>query len=92
MGRLADAVVQKGRKRSTVPIDDIECALTDRAVARLPPDLKRAVSTWHTHEGIAEELGISKITLQHRLAQSDRRIEDWFKAHVERMYVTIGIR
>ncbi|MNU43045.1 hypothetical protein D3C71_318210 [compost metagenome] len=88
LARLADAVAQAGRRRSHVPIDNIECALTDSAVARLPNELKVAVATWHTSEGtldgIAEELGITKITLQRRLAQGDRRIEEWFKARKER--------
>lgn len=99
LGRLSDAAAKGRRKRSTVPFDDIECGLTDRAVARLPKELKSAVQTWHTeegtYEGVAELLGISKITLQRRLAQADRRIEEWFKArkaHAERMSVTIGIR
>ncbi|WP_286899913.1 hypothetical protein [Achromobacter sp. UBA2119] len=99
LGRLSDAAAKGGRKRSTVPFDDIECGLTDRAVAQLPKELKSAVSTWHTEEGtlegIAELLGVSKITLQRRLAHADRRIEEWFrarKAHAERVAVTIGIR
>ncbi|WP_140419929.1 MULTISPECIES: hypothetical protein [Achromobacter] len=88
LARLADAVAQGGRRRSHVPIDNIECALTDSAVARLPNELKTAISTWHTSEGtldgIAEELSITKITLQRRLAQADRRIEEWFKFRKER--------
>ncbi|MNX11310.1 hypothetical protein D3C86_410700 [compost metagenome] len=88
LARLADSVAQGGRRRSHVPIDNIECGLTDSAVTRLPNELKAAVLTWHTSEGtlegIAEELGITKITLQRRLAQADRRIEEWFKARKER--------
>ncbi|WP_313369181.1 hypothetical protein [Achromobacter animicus] len=84
LARLADAVAQGGRKRSHVPIDNIECGITDDAVARLPQELKAAVLTWHTSEGtlegIAEELGITKITLQRRLAQADLRIDEWFRA------------
>ena len=84
LARLADAVAQGGRKRSHVPIDNIECGITDDAVARLPKELKAAVLTWHTSEGtlegIAEELGITKITLQRRLAQADLRIDEWFRA------------
>ncbi|WP_033459164.1 hypothetical protein [Bordetella bronchiseptica] len=88
LARLADAVAQTGRKRSHIPFDDIECGLTDCAVARLPKELKVTVRTWHTSEGtlegIAGELGITKITLQRRLAQADRRIDEWFKARKER--------
>lgn len=88
LARLADAVAQAGRKRSHIPIDDIECGLTDSAVSHLPKELKVTVHTWHTSEGtlegIAGELGITKITLQRRLAQADRRIDEWFKARKER--------
>lgn len=83
LGRLADAVAQGGRKRPHIPFDDIECGVTDRAVAQLPKELKQAVQVWHTAEGtlgaIAEELGVAKITLQRRLAQADIRIEEWFR-------------
>lgn len=83
LGRLADAVAQGGRKRSHIPFDDIECSVTDRAVAQLPKELRQAVQVWHTAEGtldaIAEELGVAKITLQRRLAQADLRIGEWFR-------------
>ncbi len=99
LGRLADAAAQGGRKRSHIPFDDIECGVTDRAVAQLPKELKQAVKVWHTAEGtldaIAEELGVSKITLQRRLAQADLRIEEWFrlrKACADRWGETTGIR
>ncbi|MFY3130679.1 hypothetical protein ACOTF1_06590 [Achromobacter ruhlandii] len=82
LGQLADAV-GGGAKRSYVPINGLECELTDRAVASLPRELKDTVLFWHTSEGtmegIAEEMGISKMTLQRRLAHSDRRIDEWFR-------------
>lgn len=82
LGQLSEAV-GGGAKRSYVPVDSLECELTDRAVASLPRELKDTVLVWHTSEGtmegIAEEMGISKITLQRRLAHSDRRIDDWFR-------------
>ncbi len=88
LGRLADAVAQGGRKQSHIPFDDIECGVTDRAVAQLPKELRQAVQAWHTAEGtlcaLAEELGVAKITLQRRLAQADLRIEEWFRLRKER--------
>ncbi|APX75092.1 hypothetical protein DXK93_01585 [Achromobacter sp. K91] len=81
LAQLADAV-GGGAKRSYVPVDSLECEITDRAVAGLPKELKDAVLVWHTSEGtmegIAQEIGISKITLQRRLAHADKRIDEWF--------------
>lgn len=86
LARLADAV-GGGAKGSYVPVDSLECELTDRAVNVLPKEVKDTVLVWHTSEGtmegIAQEIGISKITLQRRLAHADRRIDEWFSRRRE---------
>lgn len=67
---------------STVPVDEIECSLTDRAVQALPPVLQEAVRAWHgaregTLDTIAGQLGIVRGTLHRRLCQADVRIYTW---------------
>ncbi|WP_313064642.1 hypothetical protein [Achromobacter animicus] len=86
LAQLADAAGGSA-KRSYVPVDSLECEITDRAVAGLPKELKDAVLVWHTSEGtmegIAQEIGITKITLQRRLAHADKRIDVWFSRRRE---------
>ncbi|EJO27773.1 hypothetical protein [Achromobacter marplatensis] len=98
LAQLAEAA-GGGAKRSYVPIDNLECEETDRAVSHLPKELRETVRTWHTSEGtmegIAAGIGVTKVTLQRRLAHADRRIEEWFRQrreNAQRRGVTIGIR
>ncbi|WP_417252757.1 hypothetical protein [Castellaniella sp.] len=67
---------------STVPVDSIECSLTDDAILALPQDLQQAVRAWHlartgTLEEVARRHGIVKTTLWRRLGQADHRISEW---------------
>lgn len=66
-----------------VPVDEIECSLTDEAIATLPDVLRQAVRAWHTCQGgtlesVAFDLGVVRGTLHRRLCQADKRLSDWF--------------
>lgn len=87
LGRLADAA--NGVKFSSrVPVNELECSLTDQAVSALPPEYKDAVKGWHTSDGtledVARHLGIVKRTLQRRLARADAMLAEWFNDRKER--------
>jgi len=69
---------------SFVPVDSIECSITDDAVLALPDELRRAVTGWHcashgTMDEVARRLGIVKTTLWRRLAHADMRIQQWLR-------------
>ncbi|MGE4370944.1 MAG: hypothetical protein AB7E12_14840 [Burkholderiaceae bacterium] len=69
---------------SLVPVDNIECAITDDAVNTLPPDLRQAVVAWHcashgTLDEVAGRLGVVRGTLHRRLCHADSRIQDWLR-------------
>lgn len=69
---------------SVVPVDNIECAITDDAVNALPCELRQAVVAWHcashgTLEEVAARLGVIKTTLWRRLAHADSRIQEWLR-------------
>jgi hypothetical protein len=71
-----------GGFNALIPMDEIECSLTDDAVQALPAELQQAVRAWHcaregTLETIAAQLFIVKTTLWRRLAQADQRIDTW---------------
>lgn len=57
-----------------VPLNDLECWATDRAVCALSADLKAAVVEFYTRTGTADttakRLGISKATLFRRIDQA----------------------
>ncbi|AZW31515.1 hypothetical protein CS343_15220 [Bordetella bronchiseptica] len=61
---------------------------TDRAVAALPPEVKRTVIAAYRWEGgqqaIADKLGITRATLHRRLCHADRRIAEWFETKRQR--------
>lgn len=72
-----------------VPVDEIECGLTDEAIAQLPEALRQAVRAWHTCQGgtletVAYDLGVVRGTLHRRLCQADLRLLDWFKDRRDR--------
>ena len=72
-----------------VPVDVIECSLTDDAVSCLPDALRQAVRAWHTCKGgtmdsVANDLGVVRGTLHRRLCQADIRIRDWLLDRYER--------
>lgn len=67
---------------STVPVDSIECSLTDDAILTLPQELQQAVRAWHlartgTLEEVARREGVVRGTLHRRLCQADARIAAW---------------
>jgi len=67
---------------SVVPVDSIECSITDDAVLALPDELRQAVTAWHcashgTMDEVAGRLGVVKTTLWRRLAHADTRIQQW---------------
>ncbi|MFC3336919.1 hypothetical protein [Paracandidimonas soli] len=71
--------------RSIVPVDSIECSITDDAVMALPDELRKAVKAWHcassgTLDEIARELGVVRGTLHRRLCHADIRIREWLRA------------
>jgi len=73
-----------GPMRAFIPVDHIECAITDAAIRALPKDLSDAVRAWHgtqsgTLESIAAELGIVRGTLHRRLCQADARAAEWLR-------------
>lgn len=61
----------------------------DRAIASLPPELKRAVIAAYTWDGnletISQKLSITRATLHRRLCHADLRIDEWF---VQRRHVS----
>lgn len=74
--------------RNTDPAVDASALDTDRAVAALPPDVKRTVIAAYRWEGgqqaIADKLGITRATLHRRLCHADRRIAEWFETRRQR--------
>lgn len=69
---------------AVVPVDSVECSLTDDAVLALPDDLREAVTAWHcassgTMDEVARRLGVVKTTLWRRLCHADMRIQEWFR-------------
>lgn len=85
---LAMLANQSGRYRSFVPLDEIECSITDDAVRALPIELRDAVTTWHTSEGTlestAEQLKICRMTLCRQLRHADERLSEWLATRAER--------
>ena len=74
---------------SFVPVDEIECGLTDEAIGSLPPDLRDAVRAWHTCKGgtlesVAKEMGVVKTTFWRRLVQADHRVAEWLMERSKR--------
>ncbi len=69
-----DADVKYERHGTLVPINDLECCETDKAVCALPADLRAAVVEYYTRIGTAEttakRLGYSKVTLFARIGQA----------------------
>ncbi len=67
---------QKYERHGTiVPLDDLECCDTDKAVCALPADLQAAVVEYYTRrattaDGIAKRLGCSKVTLFARIGRA----------------------
>ena len=89
-GRRVTAVAT-GPMRAFVPVDEIECSITDEAIRSLPADLAAAVRAWHgsqsgTLESVATELGIVRGTLHRRLCQADQRVAEWLVDHMRRRY------
>jgi len=74
--------------RNTDPLFDAAALDTDRAIAQLPPDLKRAVIAAYRWEGgmqdTARRLGCTRATLHTRLCHADRRVRDWLDAKQQR--------
>lgn len=75
--------------RAFVPVDSVECSVTDEAVRALPADLREAVRAWHcckegTLDMVARDLGIVRGTLHRRLCQADQRIAAWLRERVRR--------
>jgi len=71
----SDELEQKYERHGTVvPLDDLECCDTDKAVCALPPDLEAAVIEYYTRLGTAEStakrLGVSKVTLFARIGRA----------------------
>jgi hypothetical protein len=70
-----ETVRQQG---TLVPLNDIECCETDKAVCALPDDLRPAVIEYYTRIGTADStakrLGISKFTLFARIGRAHWRI------------------
>ncbi|ANN78919.1 hypothetical protein BAU07_18950 [Bordetella flabilis] len=70
--------------RNTDPAFNAEALETDRAVAQLPDDLKRAVIGAYVWEGgmqvVAEKLKCTRATLHRRLCCADRRVIEWIDA------------
>lgn len=69
---------------SMVPVDSIECSVTEDAVMMLPDDLRQAVIAWHcatsgTLDEVAARMGVVKTTLWRRLAHADHRIHAWLR-------------
>lgn len=68
--------------RNSDPAFDASALEIDRAIAQLPPELKRAVVAAYRWEGgmavVAQTLGITTRTLHNRLCNADRRVRDWF--------------
>lgn len=78
-----------GGYSATVPMDEIECSLTDVAIKALPAELRQAVHAWHgaregTLDSIAAGLGVVRGTLHRRLCQADQRIAAWLVEHRKR--------
>lgn len=75
--------VRAGMRRFD-PTEDASALDTDRAIASLPTELKRAVLFSYTHDGgidlAARRLGVTRATLHRRLCQADVRIAEWFDA------------
>lgn len=66
---------QKYEKHGTlVPLNDLECCYTDKAVCALPPDERAAVMEYYTRIGTAEStarrLGVSKVTVFARIGRA----------------------
>lgn len=83
------SVSGEGGFSAYVPVDEIECSLTDEAVSALPDVLRQAVRAWHTCQGgtletVAFDLGVVRGTLHRRLCQADIRIRDWLVDRFER--------
>ncbi len=70
-----DTVRQHG---TLVPLNDVECCLTDKAVCMLPLDLQRTVIEFYcrigTVETAARHLGICPRTLFHRIERAHSHI------------------
>lgn len=78
--------------RPWVPVDSIECSVTDDAVSRLPMELKLAVADWHMNDGTleaaAKRLKISRMTLCRRLRAADEAIAHWLELRRSRFPTT----
>jgi DNA-directed RNA polymerase specialized sigma24 family protein len=74
--------------RNTDPAFNAAALETDRAIAALPTDLRRAVIAAYTWDGgtrvIAGTLGVTRATLHRRLCNADRRVAEWFEARKRR--------
>ena len=66
-----ETVRQQG---TLVPVNDLDCCHTDKAVCALPRELQAAVIEYYTRtdtaEGTAKRLGVSKVTLFARIARA----------------------
>ena len=79
VGRSSD--VRPGL-HSMLQFGDMDVLLTDRAVAALPLEFRRAVEMVYCYDGgmdlAAQKLRVSRSTLHNRVCNSHVRIADWF--------------
>jgi transposase-like protein len=78
LGEAASTESKRGEV-SFVPLNDIECCETDKAICALPATLKEAVVVYYKRTGttsiqIAKRLGVSERTLFDRISQAHQRL------------------
>ena len=86
LGNLEERVGRSGDVRpglhSLLQFGDTDVLLTDRAVAGLPDELRKAVTIAYCYEGgmdlAARKLRITRATLHNRVCNAHARISDWF--------------
>ncbi len=65
-----------------------DAELLDRAIARIPPDLREAIVVHYfrgqSHAETASTLGISQAAVRKRLERAKRRLRDWVISEIER--------
>lgn len=86
LGNLEERVGRSGDVRpglhSMLQFGDTDVLLTDRAVAGLPDELRKAVTMAYCYDGgmdlAAQKLRVTRSTLHNRVCNAHMRIAEWF--------------
>lgn len=80
-----------GYRESIIPVDDVDAAVTDQAVAALKPARVHLFDTLHCIylkdtgvKGAALRLGCAESSIKDRLCQADAALAQWFRDRDEK--------